>query len=186
MVSENLMPRVLSRALQLGMNQTALAQALGETRQTISNWKSRGVPADKFTALADVLNWSMDELLGREKPVARPVILDGRTVVPQLVWETLMKTTLPPVFQVAAPDASMSPRIHEGTLVQFSTGMRPKAGDGVLVQDAAGQAFIRVFRERSHGRWEAHPLNEAYRPLDSQDDQLTVLAVLTGVMGRWA
>lgn len=64
---------VIDKALQLankrGMNQSALARLIGVLPQHITNWKSRGVPPEKYVALADALDCSMDELLGRTKYV---------------------------------------------------------------------------------------------------------------------
>lgn len=93
---------------------------------------------------------------------------------------------LPTVFKLSAPDASMAPKVPQGTLVEFTRDMQPRPGDGVLVRDNAGHHFMRVYRERRPGHWEAYAINEAYRPLNSDDDDLTVVAVLTAVAARWS
>lgn len=93
---------------------------------------------------------------------------------------------LPDVFKLAVPDASMAPKVQQGTMVEFTRQLAPRPGDGVLVRDSAGHYYVRMYRERRPGHWEAYAVNEAYRPLDSRDDALEVVAVLTAVAGRWA
>lgn len=188
-MSSELVRRVLARAAVLGLNQSALARKIGKTPQDITNWKTRGVPAEHHALLADALNWSVDELLGRSVITlqAQPVTLDAITVVPTISWETLVDVTLlPKLFKLAAPDTSMAPKVLQGTMVEFEQGLQPRPGDGVLVRDNTGHCYLRVYREKRPGHWEAHPINPAYSPLDSQTDGLTVVAVLTAVAGRWA
>lgn len=59
--------RAIEKAQQKGWNQSDLASRLGVLPQHITNWKSRGIPPDKYVALADVLECSLDELLGRTR-----------------------------------------------------------------------------------------------------------------------
>lgn len=96
-----------------------------------------------------------------------------------------MNKDLPPRFRVAAPDDSMAPRVRAGEVLEFQTGLPPRPGDGVLVQDDAGHFYFRLYRERRPGHWEAHAISDAYQALDSQRDGLRVLAVLTAVYQRW-
>lgn len=93
---------------------------------------------------------------------------------------------LPDVFKLAAPDTSMAPKVPQGTMVEFTRSLQPRPGDGVLVKDRDGHHYVRVYREKRIGHWEAYAINDAYSPLDSQADGLTVVAVLTAVAGRWA
>lgn len=120
-------------------------------------------------------------------PVAHPVMLDKFTVVPTINWEALLNSeSLPEVFELSAPDASMAPKVPQGTLVKLERRLTPRPGDGVLVRDREGHHYLRVYREKRPGHWEAYAINEAYSPLDSQADGLVVVAVLTAVAGRWA
>lgn len=96
---------------------------------------------------------------------------------PLITWGAILSNTLPPVFRIAVPDDSMAPQVRAGQIVEFTTGVGPRPGDGVLVSDASGALYFRVYRTRRADEWEAHPLNEAYRPLDAERDGLTVLAV---------
>ena len=93
---------------------------------------------------------------------------------------------LPEVFKLPASDASMAPKVPPGTMVEFTRHLAPRPGDGVLVRDRDGHHYLRLYRERRPGHWEAYAINEAYRPMDSLADGLEVVAVLTAVAGRWA
>jgi transcriptional regulator with XRE-family HTH domain len=57
--------RALKRAKDRGLNQSQLAGLLDVDPQHITNWKSRGLPPEWHERMADVLDWSLDELLGR-------------------------------------------------------------------------------------------------------------------------
>lgn len=48
-----------------GWNQTEFGVELGVSSAVISNWKSRGMPADQHAHVAEVLKVSVDQLLGR-------------------------------------------------------------------------------------------------------------------------
>lgn len=104
---------------------------------------------------------------------------------PLITWGENMHKDLPQTFRVAAPDDSMAPRVRAGELVEFDRRLTARAGDGVLVRDDAGNHYFRIYREGRPGHWEAAPVNEAFRPLDSERDGLQVLAVMTAVFQRW-
>lgn len=105
---------------------------------------------------------------------------------PQIAWGTVMEDSLPDTFSVEVPDDAMAPRVRRGDRVRFQRNLEPRPGDGVLVQDSRGQWYFRLFRIRRPGEWEAHPINDAYQPLDAERDQLQVLAVLVGIEHqRW-
>ena len=138
------------------------------------------------TGMGDMLPDSGQPRLGLS-PAAHPVMLDKYTVVPTISWEALMSPeSLPVVFKLAAPDTSMAPKVPQGTMVELTRNLTPRPGDGVLVRDREGHHYLRVYREKRPGHWEAYAFNEAYSPLDSQADGLVVVAVLTAVAGRWA
>jgi hypothetical protein len=112
------------------------------------------------------------------EPASNAVLLD---------WSALVPTDdLPAVFRVAMPDDSMAPRVRRGDIVRFSRDAQARPGDGVLVSDAQGQLFFRVYRQAKPGAWEAQPLNDAYTALHSDRDGLRVVAVLVGIdQQRW-
>lgn len=63
--------RALRWAKEQGMNQSALAARLGVLPQHVTNWKTRGLPAEQYQPIAEALGRSVDELLGRT-PEAEP------------------------------------------------------------------------------------------------------------------
>lgn len=50
----------------------SLGAAIDASRQTTTNWKSRGIPPKEYAAIAGALGWTVDQLLGHEaEDVAR-------------------------------------------------------------------------------------------------------------------
>lgn len=117
---------------------------------------------------------------------AHPMSLLPHRVVSPIPWGASMGTTdLSPKFDSAAPDDSMAPRVRTGQIVTFDSTLQARTGDGVLVVDADGNPYLRIYKERRPGVWEAHAENPAYLPLESERDGLRVLAVVVGVQARW-
>jgi hypothetical protein len=105
---------------------------------------------------------------------------------PRIPWEGLMHTNLPREFETELPDNAMAPAAPRATRVIFITGVQPEAGDWVLLRDGAGQLHCREYRVVRADHWQAHAVNPAVAALDSQADQLAVLAVYDGMRGRRA
>ena len=92
---------------------------------------------------------------------------------------------LPDSFITAMPDDSMAPEIAPGALLWFSKAELPaKAPDWVLLHDEGGNWFVRAYKERRPGHWEAHATNGNHLPLESIMDGLTVVTVYMGMYGR--
>jgi hypothetical protein len=126
---------------------------------------------------------------GRHRP--RGLAVQGHSVsqemrsdVPHVIWEQIKMGALPARFTVNMPDDSMHPFLRPGHTLRFARDEAPRAGDWVLVSDSTGAAYVRVYRQRRPGYWQAAPLNEAYDALDSERDGLVVLAVFMGMEGR--
>lgn len=96
-----------------------------------------------------------------------------------------MEPQKPAVFKVEMPDDSMAPRIRAGHIVRIDSTLQPRPGDATLVRDSEGRHYVRLYRQRRPGVWEAAPTNEAYQPLESDRDGLVAIGVVTGVDGRW-
>jgi hypothetical protein len=118
---------------------------------------------------------------------SHPLRLQPVSNSPRINWgDEQMVDTLPATFSVAMPDDSMAPRVRRGDVIRFNRDLAPRPGDGVLLRDNQGGWFFRIYRESRPGAWEAHPLNEAYQPIDGPTNQLQILAVLTGIEEqRW-
>jgi hypothetical protein len=119
--------------------------------------------------------------------IAQPTSHLKPKVVPTLDWGELMTAKLPPVFKIELTDNSMAPRAPKGAHVEFTRGLEPKPGDGVLVKDRTGHFFFREYKSPRAGVWSAHASNPAYDPpLDPATHGLEVVAVLTGMSTRWS
>ena len=194
--------RLKTARLAKGLTQGQLAKAAGVTQGTIGNLE-RGLRQQprELLALAAAVGvtpeWLADgsgappTLLASE-PIAtftareaQQMSQSDHIVLKTIPWGELMIAPLPSKFDTVAPDDSMSPRIRQGQSVTFSTNEVPRPGDGVLVCDSSGDTYIRVYRAKRAGVWEAHADNDAFRPLENVADGLTVLAVLVGVQARW-
>ena len=108
---------------------------------------------------------------------------------PRVTWGVILTTEaaqLPDLFWTELPDDSMAPRAPHGHRICIDRRLTPKAGDGVLVADAAGGVHFRQYRAGVAGRWSAAALNAAFDPLDSERDGLRIIGVLMAEEGRWA
>jgi transcriptional regulator with XRE-family HTH domain len=101
--------------------------------------------------------------------------------LPVITWEEAVKNQLPARFAVEMPDDSMAPWIRRGDLVRFASTHAASAGDVVLVADSAGGLYVRTYRQRRAGEWQAAPASEAYESLDSVRDALRLVGVFTGL-----
>lgn len=105
--------------------------------------------------------------------------------LPLVAWGDMEIDQLPAVFAVTAPDDSMADRVTRGQILQFDRGLEPHQGDGVIVADSEDCWYFRLYSPGAQGRFQALPINRDYQALDSERDGLRVIAVLTGVQGRW-
>lgn len=107
------------------------------------------------------------------------------TVAPTTIaWGDLMEGTLPAEFGLVIEDNSMAPDAPAGTLIWFEKRTDARSPDWVLLVDDAGHWYIREYKERRPGHWEAHAVNRDFLPLDSIRDDLRVVAVYIGQRGR--
>lgn len=100
---------------------------------------------------------------------------------PILTWEDLMKSEFPAAFRVQMRDDSMAPWLLPGDIVTFRIGPVPTRGQPVLLRVRGGDLYVRLYRERTAGRWIAAPLNPDFDSLDSETDGLDLVAVFEGM-----
>lgn len=176
----------------------AVAQAIGANEQTLyqiiagvplPSGAPRGVGRNLRQRLDSAFpGWATSTPSGAPtvgEGVAQYLSHPARRVTPIAVpWERLVSQHLEQEFQTEMPDASMEPEIRKGATIIFVTGVDPVPGDFVLVADGQGHAYLREYRATRPGQWQAHAYNTAFLPLDSERDQLRVLAVFDGVRGR--
>lgn len=105
---------------------------------------------------------------------------------PRIDWDALMDQPLPPEFETELPDNAMSPQAPKGSRVIFITGVTAEPGDWILLTDREGSVCCREYRLSRPGHWEAHAINSAVLPMESERDGLIILAVYDGMRGRRA
>lgn len=183
-----------------GLTQAQLAKRAHVSQSTIGNLESgtRNKPRE-LMSIASALEVPPEWLESGKNPpnldqnhlhkgADNGFVLDESTVnpfkqPPRLEWEHLLiDADLPPVFELAMPDDSMEPFTPRGTVLVLTCATLPVPGHGVLVCNARGEHFIRMYQQGPSGRWIAQPRNPAYAALDSERDELRVLATVTGRM----
>ena len=87
-------------------------------------------------------------------------------------------------FCVEAPDDSMAPVIKRGARVDLDRSLDPRTDDVVLLKDGGGVWYLRTYQQGAMKRWGAKAENSLFLSMESERDQLEVIAVLTAVHGR--
>jgi len=188
------------QARDAGFTNVQLAKAADVSPAAVSHWFSgstKELKAQSAIGLAQLTGWNVKWWAEGKGPrdlrasVAHSLSLNPLDNDPQddpqrIMWGAMKAADLPDVFQVEVPDDAMADRVLRGHLVKFDKRVEPRAGDGVLVEDAAGAWFFRQYSPGAQGRFSAVAKNSAYQTLDSERDGLKVLAVLVGVpQARW-
>jgi SOS-response transcriptional repressor LexA len=206
-MTETIGARVVARAKShLGLNATEFAARLGVAYETIRKWIAGETAPNRsrMTELAQILEVSERWLRFGEEP--SPEAVKGFTNVnfpdtnyqPGLVygWEEVIKMfragmedMLPAVFSVELTDDALQGRARKGDVITLSKkGVETvEAGDGVLVKTANDHFMLRIYRPKGDGTFLAEATNPNFLPLHSEDDGLTILAVVVGVPAcRWS
>ena len=89
-------------------------------------------------------------------------------------------------FSIDAPDDSMAPVIKRGARLDFDRRLCTdvRTDDVVLLKDGGGVWHVRTYQQGPRKRWGAKAENSSFLPMDSERDELEVIAVLTAVHGR--
>ena len=202
---DTLAARLRHARKQRRLSQEELGELVAESQSTISKLENQGILQTVAIArLAAALNvpalwlelghppepdWTDDQHTSAgllREPLAQYVSHPEIEDAPEIAMGANMNSdNLPPVFWTSVPDDAMSPRLAIGKRVCFDRRLDPRAGDAVLVVDAAGQIAVRQYRAAALGRWTAHAINPSYEPMDSVQHGLVVLAVLKAEEGRW-
>jgi hypothetical protein len=186
-VPERVIDRALQRMRALGMKRQAdLARKLEIDPQLITNWKSREMPASMHQRVAEALDWSVDQLLGRVHPtediakVAHELSLSPFDHAEPITWEAVLNwrsAALPSRFILEMPDDSLASTVPRGTRLLFETGAAPRPRWGVLVADRDGLPYVRRYVQGRGSEFTAEA-DRGYLTLESVRDDLMVLAVL--------
>ncbi|HOB93665.1 MAG TPA: hypothetical protein PK306_02605 [Aquabacterium sp.] len=86
---------------------------------------------------------------------------------------------LPPRFLLAMPDDSLAPTTPKGTVLICSTGVAPAVGAGVLIEDAAGQRYVRRLTRMDGPQWTAEARRTGFQAL-SNAPGMVLRAVVVG------
>lgn len=157
-----------------------LARQLGETDQTVNNWKRRGVPARQHAAIAQVFGWSVDRLLGiadapielennPDYPSVRRVRIkvvggitgyaveyqdedDGPPIVFRRDWYTSNGFNPAKMLAMRVTGESMVPNLRAGDLIIINTEQtQPKDGVAFVVSYEGEPVVKRLVRDQ--GEW---------------------------------
>lgn len=128
-------------------------------------------PHSAGEATVDTLGRGVDHSTSLLSPIVTVLTLD---------WDDLMISKLPSAFALVLRDDAMAPSYGRGGTMRFSTERRVEPGRIVLLSDRDGHAYVREYRLHRADHWLAVASNPAYAPLNSAEDGLKVLAVMTG------
>ncbi len=202
------------RAMQLivellkekGMKDADFARAMEVAPSYVGNWKVRGIPADRLSRAADVLNVSVDYLTGRiAAPIAQdvpcvplvgriPVVgyaklgddgyfADLETDQPQGTGEYIsLGPETPKGYAIRCEGTSMMPRVQPDEYVIAEADKAPEPGDEVVVYDTKGRVMVKRFLYWRAGRLFLQSVNEkagnVVLPKEEVRDVLPVLAII--------
>lgn len=194
----------VEEAVAAGYSLADLARAAGVDSAAVSHWhkgRTKSLKAESALRLAEFTGrsaawWAQGKTAGAgawrnqqhapegvgSHPVAHELIQPQPEDEPaKPAWEFILSapaSDLPKRFRLPMPDDALAPSTPRGTLLLFETAAAPVFGHGVLVEDSAGQRYVRKYAQGPAGRWLAVANNAAYLSLDSADG-VRVLAAVT-------
>ncbi len=120
--------------------------------------------------------------------VAQNVIhLFPTVVAPTIGWGEIKVESVPKSFTLVLRDGALGddfPRGAVGYFEKYEPGVvEPIEGKGVLFVDREGAPFVRLYEVQRGSTWRAVAAAKGYAPMDSEQDGLTLLAVMLG--GFW-
>lgn len=184
-----------------GMTQMAVREALGISQGTLSELERTSASSGKVVEFARLYNVDAAWLATGEGIAPSGTTLSNRSAEAHaqsqsgvtfplqrtqefVAWGELGMRELEGTFCVNAPDDAMAPVIKRGARIEFDRSLEPRTDDVVLLKDGAGVWYIRTYQQGPRKRWGAKPENGTFLPMDSERDELEVIAVLTAVHGR--
>lgn len=192
----------LKIAKDRGLNQTAFAAKLGATSADVSNWKKRGMPADRHLDVAVALGISVDTLFAGIQNVASATI--GTRKVPVIsaiqagMWAEIVDNFQPgdagdwlitdidlskEAFALDIRGNSMEPEFKDGDRVIIEPAISPQPGDFVAAKNGEQEATFKKYRPRgmdAQGNviFELVPLNEDYPTLRSDVQPIRIVGTM--------
>lgn len=176
---EAVIKKTLDLAEQKGWNQRQLASKLDVEPGHVTNWKARGLPADRYKQVADLFRVSIDDLLGNGPtpiPITNnpdyPAILrvrfklsagasgfaveyqhnEGTPMVFSKGWYAKKGLTPDRLFAVTVSNESMKPGLNDGDIVVVNTESTTPKDSHVFAVNYEGELVIkRLIRDA--GEW---------------------------------
>lgn len=192
-----------------GMTQMAVREALGVSQGTLSELEGTAASSGRIVDFARLYEVDAGWLAsGNGFPPAQREPVPGtgeqipgfryeahlpsdqKAILPPqrdnelVAWRDLEMADLRGTFCVQAQDDSMAPVIKRGATLDFDGRLEPRTDDVVLLKDAGGVWYVRTYQQGPRKRWGARAENAAFLSMDSERDDLHVIAVLTAVRGR--
>jgi transcriptional regulator with XRE-family HTH domain len=199
--------RIVERAkAHKGLNITQLADALGVSYETVRKWQSGETEPNRsrVVKIAELLDVSEqwvrfgDDPASDVTPIFTNFSLSDTNHQPGLVfaWDEVIRmfktgieSALPDVFSVELTDDSLAGRARRGDVITLCRSKieTVEAGDGVLVKTSTEHYMLRIYKPKGDGTFIAEAMSPNYLPLHSDEDGLTLLAVVVGVPScRWS
>lgn len=125
-----------------------------------------------------------------DQGVAHRMIHGVRDTPPRLYWGDVKNmNNLPREFELELSDNAMANApvpCPQGTVCTFRATAQAQAGEALLVRDKRGEIYFRECRYTAAGGWVAFAYNPAFPSLDSEEDELEVLASFSGLRIGWS
>ena len=186
------------RREQLGITQTALADMIGESKQTIYKYESgvvSNIPSDKIEAIANALDVSPAWICGWEQgsetpipsgfdplPDMEEIPLVGRIACgePITAKENLEGNVSAPAmwhatFALICKGDSMEPTICDGDLVAIKKGVQIENGQIAAVRIGDEATLKRVYIHKDY--IELRPENPAYTSIILRKEEISEVAI---------
>ena len=190
--------RIKMRREQLGITQTALADMIGESKQTIYKYESgvvSNIPSDKIEAIANALDVSPAWICGWEQgsetpipsgfdplPDMEEIPLVGRIACgePITAEENLEGYVAAPAmwhatFALLCRGDSMEPTICDGDLVAIKKDIQIENGQIVAVRIGDEATLKRVYIHKDY--IELRPENPAYTSIILRKEEISEVAI---------
>lgn len=157
-----------------------IAQKLGVTDATVSNWQWRGIPHDKILALADIYGFSPQYVANGASSAQNQINNQNGYIGGNVTQSVHHHTPKDDSDWLVITSNDMSPIFTTGDRVQIDRDKTPIAGNYVLAM-YEGWQMVRKYRPRYDDDGAPYvqliATNEDYPPLDSRHQDFTILGV---------
>lgn len=192
----------LRLAKEKGLTQTAFGTLVGATSADVSNWKKRGMPAERHLDVALALGISVDSLFSGAPNVSPAPMGTKRvpviTSIQAGMWAEIVDSFQPGdagdwlltdidlsdgSFALDIRGNSMEPEFKDGDRVIIDPEVAPQPGDFVAAKNGEQEATFKKYRPRgidAHGNviFELVPLNDDYPTLRSDVQQINIVGTM--------